>query len=133
MDSFTAQFELPKFIPKEEIMGKRVFDSEVVYLGIVEDWTYASDGEIKMVVKKREGTEILRALISFSHIDRVGQFILLKKKGDEYKILKQQMKSKEKKKEGKNEEGKNEESTATELTAKELSAREYFNEIEKTR
>jgi len=89
MGDFTAHLELPRFIPKEEIMKKQVFDSEVVCLGRVQDWTYLSDGEIKMIVKRREGTDTLITMIPFSHIERVGEFILLKTKGDKYKISKQ--------------------------------------------
>ncbi len=81
MGNFTARLELPEFIPKEQILGKHVFDSEVVCMGLVEDWTYSRDGEITMVVKeksKAKGTSTI--LIPFYEIDRVGQFILLKAK-----------------------------------------------------
>lgn len=92
MGDFTAHLELPRFIPKEEIMKKQVFDSEVVCLGRVHDWTYLSDGEIKMIVKRREGTDTLVTFVPFSHIERVGEFILLKTKGDKYKVSKQRAK-----------------------------------------
>ncbi|MEM2914933.1 MAG: hypothetical protein QXH91_06005 [Candidatus Bathyarchaeia archaeon] len=79
MGNFTAKLELPQFIPKEEILGKYVFDSEVVCIGLVEDWTYTPDGVVKMVVRvengKNNGSTIL---IPFSYIDRGGQFVLLK-------------------------------------------------------
>ncbi len=94
MGDFTAHLELPSFIPKEEIMKKQVFDSEVVSLGRVQDWTYLADGEIKMIVKRREGTDTLVTFIPFSHIERVGEFILLKTKGDKYKVSKQRAKEK---------------------------------------
>ena len=83
MGNFTAKLQLPKFIPKEQILGKDVFDSEVVSLGVVEDWTYSPDGEVKMVVLyKGESKKHSFILVPFSHIDRVGQFILLKTKID---------------------------------------------------
>lgn len=82
--NFIAQFELPKFIPWEEIIRKRVYDSQVAYIGIVEDWTYGSDGRIGMVVRKKKGTDILRTLIPFSHIDRVGEYVMLKTERDKY-------------------------------------------------
>jgi len=96
MGNFTAKLELPRFIPKEQILGKHVFDSEVVCIGHVEDWTYSSDGEIKMVVKiKNEDKNPSTTLIPFYYIDRVGQFILLKTKRDEsIKNLQQQTESK---------------------------------------
>jgi len=70
MGDFTARLELPRFIPKEEILRKQVFDSEVVCLGRAMDWTYTSDGEIKMVVRKRQGNDDLVTLVPFSHIER---------------------------------------------------------------
>lgn len=122
LGKFIAKSDLPRFIAKEEIMGKSVFDSELVYLGIVEDWTYGSDGKIRMVVnKKEEGKEISKVSIPFSHINKVGQCILLEKKIDERKIAKRQEESRSKKKEGRNEG----------LSTRRLSAREYFDEIEK--
>lgn len=89
MGNFTARLELPEFIPKEQILGKHVFDSEVVCMGLVEDWTYSADGEINMVVKeksKAKGTSAI--LIPFYEIDRVGQFILLRSKRE--KIIENQ-------------------------------------------
>ena len=90
MGDFTARLELPRFIPKEEILRKQVFDSEVVSLGRALDWTYTSDGEIKMIVKKRQGNDNLITLVPFSHIERVGETILLKTKIDKYEVKKQQ-------------------------------------------
>jgi hypothetical protein len=72
MGDFTARLELPRFIPKEEILRKQVFDSEVVSLGRALDWTYTSDGEIKMIVKKRQGNDKLKTKI------------------DKYEVMKQQ-------------------------------------------
>jgi len=90
MGDFTARLELPRFIPKEEILKKQVFDSEVVSLGRAMDWTYTSDGVIKMIVKKRQGNDNLITLVPFSHIERVGETILLKTKMDKYEVMKQQ-------------------------------------------
>jgi len=115
MGDFTAHLELPRFIPKEEIMKKQVFDSEVVCLGRVHDWTYLSDGEIKMIVKRREGTDTLVTFVPFSHIERVGEFILLKTKGDKYKVSKQRAR-----------EGK-EERNSKKIEHEEL---KYFDEVE---
>jgi len=85
MGDFTAKLELPEFIPKEMILGKYVLDSEVRKIGIIKDWTYSTDGKIKMIVKTRNlknKTTII--LIPFSHIERVGQFVLLKTKVIEF-------------------------------------------------
>jgi hypothetical protein len=57
MGNFTAELTLPSFIPKEDILGKQVFDSKVC-IGRAVDWIYSSDGVIKMVVKR--GTTRLR-------------------------------------------------------------------------
>jgi sporulation protein YlmC with PRC-barrel domain len=90
MGNFTARLELPKFIPKEEIMRKRVFDSELLCLGRVQDWTYTPDGEIKMVVKRKEKDDTLTTLVPFSHIEKVGDTVLLKTRSDIYEFMKQQ-------------------------------------------
>lgn len=85
MGDFTAKLELPQFIPKEQILGKYVFDSGIVCMGVVEDWTYSSDGEIKMVVRmKNAKNKCSTVLIPFSYIERVGQFILLKTKREKF-------------------------------------------------
>ncbi len=79
MVDFVARLDLPLFIPKEEILGKYVFDYDIVCIGLVKDWTYMSDGEVKMIVRrktKKDGSSTV--LIPFNQIDRVGQFILLK-------------------------------------------------------
>jgi len=82
--SFTAKLELPRFIPKEEILGKEVFDSEILYVGSAKDWTYSSDGIIKMVIKAETSVDRAPILIPFYHIDRVGEFIMLKIKRKEF-------------------------------------------------
>ncbi len=85
MAGFTAKLELPTFIPKEEILGKHVFDSGLVYLGLAKDWTYTSDGQIRVVVSSDHASKKNSvALIPFSHIDRVGQFILLRTSEEEF-------------------------------------------------
>ena len=92
MGNFIAKLELPRFIPKEQILGKQVFDSEVLCIGLVEDWTYSSEGEIKMVVKiESKDKSNSTVTIPFSHIERVGQFVLLKTKRNQFiEKLKQQ-------------------------------------------
>ena len=109
MVDFTAKLELPEFIPKEKIIGKYVLDSEVRHIGIVEDWTYSSDGKVKMVVRtKNLAKKNPVVLIPFSHIEKVGQFVLLKTKVRDFiernfltsfdnNIKKNQKKSEEKK------------------------------------
>ena len=110
MGDFTAKLELPRFIPKEQILGKYVFDSEVVCIGLVEDWTYSSDGEIKMVVKMKDGVnKNSPVLIPFSQIDKVGQFILLKMRREKFKENIKQQEGSEGEKEKKNEWLKNDE------------------------
>jgi len=85
MGSFTARLDLPGFIPKERILGKYVFASDVVCIGFVRDWTYSPDGEIKMVVKPENAPKNASTiLIPFYHIDRVGQFILLRTKSERF-------------------------------------------------
>jgi len=81
MGNFIAKLELPRFIPKEQIIGKYILDSDVVCLGVVEDWTYSPDGEVKMIVGPPPPIDEAKKkyiLVPFSDIDRVGQFILLK-------------------------------------------------------
>ena len=92
MGNFIAKLELPRFIPKEQILGKQVFDSEVLCIGLVEDWTYSSEGEIKMVVRiESEDKSNSTVTIPFSYIERVGQFVLLKTKRNQFiEKLKQQ-------------------------------------------
>jgi len=43
-----------------------------------------------MIVKKRQGNDNLITLVPFSHIERVGETILLKTKIDKYEVTKQQ-------------------------------------------
>ena len=107
MRDFSAILELPMFIPKEQILGKYVFDSEVVCIGSVEDWTYSSDGVVKMVVhRENEANGTSTVLIPFNHIGRVGQFVLLRTRREEYidKPSKRPEETGEKKKEQKNNE-----------------------------
>ena len=119
MGNFIAKLELPKFIPKEQILGKQVFDSEVLCIGLVEDWTYSSEGEIKMVVKiESEDKSNSTVTIPFSYIERVGQFVLLKTKRNQFiEKLKQQTYSEGEKK-AKKENLENNQS-------------KYFNELDK--
>jgi len=85
MVGFTAKLELPRFIPVEELLGKHVFDSGLVHIGVTRNWTYSPDGQVKLVVKKDAGGKSSSiALVPFSHIDRVGQVILLKTSGVKY-------------------------------------------------
>ena len=79
-----ATLELPKYIPKEELLGKDVFDSEIEKVGRVRDWDYEPDGVIHLVVDRDEGNPPKRkrpnareVLIPFANVDRVGSFILL--------------------------------------------------------
>jgi sporulation protein YlmC with PRC-barrel domain len=80
---FTATLRLPRYYPKEELLGKVVFDHELDRVGQVVDWTYTPSGVISLVVSGR----VLRGMlkegdslsVSFECIDRVGNFILLSK------------------------------------------------------
>ncbi len=78
MGNFKAHLELPRFNSKDEILGKEVFDSDLLYIGAVKDWTYSSDGTIKLVLKNDE--KRISILISFYYIEKVGAFIELKVK-----------------------------------------------------
>jgi len=62
------------------------------------DWTYTSDGEIKMIVRKKQGGDNLITLVPFSHIERVGETILLKTRIDKYEVMKQQEEARNKSK-----------------------------------
>ncbi len=83
MGNFTARLELPYFIPKDDLLGKQVFDSEIVCVGTVKDWTYSEDGIIKMIVKADDGKKETM-LVPFYTIEKVGQFIMLKTKRKEF-------------------------------------------------
>lgn len=81
---FRATLELPEYIPKERVLGKDVFDSEVEKVGRVRDWDYKPDGVIYLVVdrdggnpSKRKKPNAREVLIPFANVDRVGDFILL--------------------------------------------------------
>ncbi|MCW4019646.1 MAG: hypothetical protein NWF14_00225 [Candidatus Bathyarchaeota archaeon] len=86
MTGFTARLELPRFIPKEQILGKHVYDSQVAHVGITNDWNYSSDGHVGIIVKIKNGKKTSTAFIPFSQIDRVGEFILLKTDGAKLQI-----------------------------------------------
>lgn len=80
---FVATLRLPKYIPKEELLGKVVFDYELERIGQAIDWTYTPDGHIALIVTGRTLRERLkgqdRISVPFEYIDRVGSFILLTK------------------------------------------------------
>ena len=79
-DSFTAVLRLPKYIPKEKLMGKVVFDLDLNSMGKSIDWTYTPSGQISLIVSEvseenpKHGDGIL---VPFEYIERVGDFILL--------------------------------------------------------
>ncbi len=83
MSGFNAKLELPRYIAKEEILQKQVFDSEIRRIGPVKDWTYSSDGKIKMIVKIDGDPTMAPVLIPFYEIEKVGEHILLKVKRSE--------------------------------------------------
>jgi sporulation protein YlmC with PRC-barrel domain len=80
---FTATLRLPRYYPKEELLGKAVFDYELDRVGQVVDWTYTPSGIISLVVSGRTLRGMLKEgdslSVSFECIDRVGNFILLSK------------------------------------------------------
>lgn len=76
MGNFKAQLELPRFISRDEILGKDVFDYNLLYVGRVADWTYDSDGTIKMVL--RNDNNKISIIIPFYFIEKVGTYIELK-------------------------------------------------------
>jgi len=82
MGGFTAKLELPAFVPKREILGKQVFDRELVCIGAVKDWDIFPDGLIKIVVKTDKRKNPI--LVPFSHIKIVGDLIMLKTRRNEY-------------------------------------------------
>ena len=76
MGKFKAQMELPRFVSKEEILEKEVFDSDLLYVGTVKDWTFTSDGIMKMVLKNDENK--ISILVPFYYIEKIGAHIKLK-------------------------------------------------------
>ena len=80
---FTATLKLPRYFPKEEILGKTVFDNGLGRVGQVVDWTYTPSGIISLVVSGKKLKEMLKEgeniIVPFEYIDRVGEFILLSK------------------------------------------------------
>jgi sporulation protein YlmC with PRC-barrel domain len=80
---FTATLRLPRYFPKEEILGKVVFDQELERVGQAVDWTYTPSGVIALVVSGKPLKEMLKGgdsiIVPFEYIDRVGNFILLSK------------------------------------------------------
>jgi sporulation protein YlmC with PRC-barrel domain len=85
MVGFTAKLELPRFIPKEQILGKHVFDSELTHMGVANDWTYSFDGQVGIIVNMKKGKrKSSTAFVPLSKIDRVGEFILLKTKREKF-------------------------------------------------
>jgi sporulation protein YlmC with PRC-barrel domain len=94
MGDFTAKLELPAFIPKEQILGKRVLDSAVVDIESVRDWTYSSEGVIGMIVKTNNKAKDTSIFVPFYQIERVGEYILLKIKKDGF-VEKEETKNKE--------------------------------------
>ena len=85
MGCFSAKLELPEYFPKEEILNKKVFDAEIKFIGPVIDWTYSSDGTIKMIVKNEDDPTKVPVLIPFFQIHTVGEHIILKVKKGELK------------------------------------------------
>ena len=85
MGGFTAKLELPEYIPKEEILRKQVFDAEIKFIGPVMDWTYSSDGTIKMVVRNEDDPTKIPILVPFFQIHTVGEHVILKVKRAELK------------------------------------------------
>ncbi len=76
MGKFRAELELPRFILRDDILGKEVFDNNLLYVGKVADWDYSSDGIIKMILKNDNIK--LSIIIPFYFIEKVGNFIELK-------------------------------------------------------
>lgn len=75
---FTATLRLPKYIPKDNLLGKVVFDYDLERVGQIIDWTYTPEGIISLVVsRKKNPEEGDRVFIPFKYIERVGRFILL--------------------------------------------------------
>ncbi len=79
-DSFTAVLRLPKYIPKEKLIGKVVFDLDLNSMGKSIDWTYTPSGQISLIVSdvsKQNPKNSDGILVPFEYIERVGDFILL--------------------------------------------------------
>ena len=80
---YTATLRLPRYYPKEELIGKVVFDYELDRVGQAVDWTYTPGGTVSLVVTGRSLRNMLKEgdslSVPFEYIDRVGNFILLSK------------------------------------------------------
>jgi sporulation protein YlmC with PRC-barrel domain len=80
---FVATLKLPRYFPKEEILGKAVFDNQLERIGQATDWTYTPSGNISLIVSGKILKEMLKEgdslLVPFEDIERVGDFILLSK------------------------------------------------------
>lgn len=83
---FTATLRLPKYIPKDRLLGKVVFDYDLERIGQVIDWTYTPEGRISLVVSGKGMGKSLKGgdsvFIPFEYIERVGRFILLSESVD---------------------------------------------------
>ena len=76
MGKFKAQMELPRFVSKEEILGKEVYDADLLYMGTAKDCAWASDGIIRMILKDDDNK--IAIIVPFHHIKEVGAYIKLK-------------------------------------------------------
>jgi sporulation protein YlmC with PRC-barrel domain len=80
---FIATLKLPRYFPKEEILGKAVFDNQLERIGQATDWTYTPSGNISLIVSGKILKEMLKEgdslIVPFEDIERVGDFILLSK------------------------------------------------------
>ena len=80
-DGFTATLSLPKYIPKDRLLGRVVFDYDLERIGQAVNWTYTPEGQISLIVSGDDLKERLKGddtvLIPFRYIDRAGRVILL--------------------------------------------------------
>lgn len=83
---FTATLRLPRYIPKDSLLGKVVFDYDLERVGQVVDWTYTIEGNISLVVSGKDLSKRVKeggsVFVPFEYIERVGRFILLSKSMD---------------------------------------------------
>jgi hypothetical protein len=83
---FTAKLKLPKYIPKDRILGRYVFDFDLERIGKAVDWTYTPEGQVVLIVsgkgvEGRLGAEDIH--VPFEYIERASKIILLSKSIDE--------------------------------------------------
>jgi sporulation protein YlmC with PRC-barrel domain len=82
-NGFEALLILPKYIPKNKIIGKHVFDYDLKRVGQAVDWTYTQEGEVSLIVSGLSNEDFLTTnkniFVPFRYIERAKKIIILSK------------------------------------------------------